>query len=156
MRFIDEQWQAIQPLIPPPPSAATRGRPPINERAVLEGIFWKLTMARPWSHLPARYPSWQTCYRRYHKWRRTGLLEQIRTAIALDLRDRGGIDFPSLVQDGTIDVDIGLRALHVSLPAALDGTWQLYSILLLLGTLREPVKKGLPSSGRYPINLEFY
>jgi transposase len=156
MRFTDEQWQAIQPLIPLPPSAATRGRPPINERAVLEGIFWKLTRARPWSDRPAGYPAWQTCYRRYHKWRRTGLFKQIQRALILDLRDRGGIDFPSAVQDRTIDVHAGLRELHVSLPAALEGTWQLLSILFLLGTLRDPVKKGPGSHGRYPLYLEFH
>jgi transposase len=156
MRFTDEQWQAIQPLIPPPPSAATRGRPPINERAVLEGIFWKLTRARPWSDLPPGYPAWQTCYRRYHKWRRTGLFEQIQRALMLDLHDRGGIDFPTAVHDGTIEVDAGLRDLQVSLPAALEGTWQLLSILFLIGTFRDPFKKGLGAHGRYPIYLEFY
>ncbi|MEJ2350951.1 MAG: transposase [Anaerolineales bacterium] len=156
MRFTDEQWQAIQPYIPPPPSAATRGRPPINERAVLEGIFWKLTKARPWSHLPAGYPSWQTCYRRYHQWRRTGLFDKIQGALMFDLRDRGGIDFPTAVHDGTIDIEAGMRDLHVSLPDALQGTWQLLSILFLLGALRDPFKKGLRAHGRYPLYLEFY
>jgi transposase len=156
MRFIDEQWQAIQPLIPPPPSAATRGRPPINERTVLEGIFWKLTTASAWESLPPTYPAWQTCYRRYHKWRRIGLFEQIQKALILDLRDRGGIDFASALQDGTIDVHAGLHGLHASLPVALEGTWQLYSILLLLAAIREPIKKGLRFPGRYPIHLEFY
>ena len=56
----DEQWQVIEPLIPPPSSAATRGRPPINERAVLDGIFWKIINASAWYHLPSEYPSWQT------------------------------------------------------------------------------------------------
>jgi len=32
----DEQWAKIKPLIPPPQSAATRGRPPIDERLVLD------------------------------------------------------------------------------------------------------------------------
>ena len=156
MRFTDEQWQVIQPLIPPPPSAATRGRPPINERAVLEGIFWKLARARPWEDLPASYPSWQTCNRRYHKWRRTGLFKRIQRAIMFDLRDRGGIDFPTAIHDGTIEVDAGLHDLHVILPDSLRGTWQLLSILFLLGTVRDPVKKGLGAHGRYPIYLEFY
>jgi transposase len=30
MRFTDEQWKAIQPLIPPPPSAVTRDRYPMH------------------------------------------------------------------------------------------------------------------------------
>ena len=38
----DEQWAKIESLIPPPESAATRGRPPIDERLVLDAILWKL------------------------------------------------------------------------------------------------------------------
>ena len=38
----DEQWAKIEPLIPPPESAAGRGRPPIDERLVLDAILRKL------------------------------------------------------------------------------------------------------------------
>ena len=53
----DDQWAVIQPLIPIPASAGSRGRPPIDERAVLDGIFWKLRIASPWYDMPDRYPS---------------------------------------------------------------------------------------------------
>ncbi|MGB2909492.1 MAG: hypothetical protein WBF05_10475 [Anaerolineales bacterium] len=32
----DEKWAMLEPLIPPPQSAATRGRPPIDEHLVLD------------------------------------------------------------------------------------------------------------------------
>ena len=33
-----EQWAELEPLIPPPESAATRSRPPIDERLVLDEL----------------------------------------------------------------------------------------------------------------------
>jgi hypothetical protein len=36
----------------------------------------------------------------------------------------------------------------------IDEQWQ--AIQLLLGTFRDPLKKGLRAHGRYPIHLEFY
>jgi transposase len=98
----DEQWQVIQPLIPLPTSAATRGRPPISQRAVLDGIFWKIINASAWYHLPSEYPSWQTCYRRYNKWRHDGLLIGILNALYLDLCDRGGLNLKTDLRDGPI------------------------------------------------------
>ena len=68
----DEQWAEIKPLINPTGSAATRGRPPIDERLVLDAILWKLASNKPWYDLPVsqgsvQFPSRQTCYRRYRQ-----------------------------------------------------------------------------------------
>ena len=34
----DKQWAKIEPLIPPPQSTATRGRPSLDERLVLDEL----------------------------------------------------------------------------------------------------------------------
>ena len=43
-RLTDEQWQWIEPLIPPPPDRGDgRGRPVVHDdRAVMDGILWVL------------------------------------------------------------------------------------------------------------------
>jgi len=36
--------------------------------AVLNGILWVLRTGAPWHDLPERYPSYQTCHRRFQQW----------------------------------------------------------------------------------------
>ena len=50
-----------------------RGRPWRENRAVLNGILWILRTGAPWADLPDRYPSYQTCHRRFQQWVRAVL-----------------------------------------------------------------------------------
>ena len=44
----DEEWAAIKPRLPNKP----RGVPRVNDRRVLNGIFWVLRSGAPWRDLP--------------------------------------------------------------------------------------------------------
>ena len=62
----DEQWDLIGRFLPEPVRRADgRGRPWRENRAVLNGILWVLRTGAPWADLPDRYPSYQTCHRRF-------------------------------------------------------------------------------------------
>jgi transposase len=62
----DAQWAILAPLIPEPPRRSDgRGCPWKDRRSVLNGILWMLRTGAPWSDLPERYPSYQTCHRRF-------------------------------------------------------------------------------------------
>jgi transposase len=62
----DLQWAALDALIPEPPRRKDRrGRPWRSRRSVLNGILWVLRTGAPWADLPERYPSYQTCHRRF-------------------------------------------------------------------------------------------
>ena len=64
----DTQWAILDPLIPEPPRRKDRrGRPWKSRRSVLSGILWVLRTGAPWSDLPERYPSYQTCHRRFQQ-----------------------------------------------------------------------------------------
>jgi transposase len=128
----DERWQVIEPLIPPPSWAAARGSPPINERAVLDGIFWKLITGSAWYHLPSEYPSWQTCYRRYNKWNHTGLLTEILNALYLDLCDRGGLDLETNLRDGPIKLTWPRGRPEFEIAPSLQDSWQLWTAMIFL------------------------
>jgi transposase len=54
----DEQWEAVEPLIPR--SNASTGRPRSDPRLMLNGIFWILGTGAPWRDLPERLGPWQT------------------------------------------------------------------------------------------------
>jgi transposase len=131
MDLTDQQWALLQPLLPPP-SPSLRGRPPIDERAILNGVLWKLRTNSPWYDMPAYYPSHQTCYRRYRQWRKLGLLSSILRTLFLDLHHRGGLDLASALDNGSITIERRDRRLEVSVDPQLENTWQLSTAMIFL------------------------
>ena len=63
----------IVPLLPRIERIDGRGRPRIEDRAVLNGIFWILRTGAPWADLPGPIPLYQTCHRRFQEWVESGL-----------------------------------------------------------------------------------
>jgi hypothetical protein len=131
MDLTDEQWLLIAPLLTPP-SPARRGRPTLDTRLVLNGIFWKLATHSPWYDMPPHYPSHQSCYRFYHQWRSSGLFRKILSFLLLDLRERGGLDLPGLVSGGSVGVDYSEMKRYFIASLRSYGAWQLSTAILLL------------------------
>ena len=74
----DEEWQMVAPLLPElRPRAELRGRPLANTRAVLNGVLWVMYSGASWSTLPRKYPSYQTCHRRFKTWHDSGVLARV-------------------------------------------------------------------------------
>jgi transposase len=65
----DSEWRVIEPLLPNKP----RGVPRVDDRRVLNGIFWVLRSGAPWRDLPERYGPRTTCYNRFVRWRKAGV-----------------------------------------------------------------------------------
>src|SRR6266487_1240853 len=65
----DDEWSAIKPMLPNKP----RGVPRVNDRRVLNGIFWVLRSGAPWRDLPHNFGPYTTCYNRFVRWRRAGV-----------------------------------------------------------------------------------
>jgi transposase len=103
MRLTDAQWKQLEPLIPPLPRRADgRGRPWNDPREVLEGILWVLKSGARWRDLPRdEYPSYQTCHRWFQRWVRQGVLQEVRMALAGDLRHRGRVRLAEAFIDAT-------------------------------------------------------
>ena len=59
-----------------------RGVRRVDDRRVLNGIFWVLRSGAPWRDLPAAYGPRTTCYNRFVRWRRAGVWDQIMDALA--------------------------------------------------------------------------
>jgi len=73
----DFAWRVIEPLLPIKP----RGVPRIDDRRVLNGIFWVLRSGAPWRDLPERYGPHTTCYNRFVRWRKAGIWDRPMDAI---------------------------------------------------------------------------
>jgi transposase len=68
---------------------------------VLNGILWILRTGAPWADLPDRYPSYQTCHRRFQQWVRLGVLRSILETLAQALSDHGYLDLQETFIDGS-------------------------------------------------------
>ena len=104
MELTDEQWNAIRPYIPGRELARPTtkgGRPWVDARDVLNGVLWVLRTGAPWADMPARYPPYQTCHRRYQQWVEEGVLNKILHGLAEDLRVRGKLDLTEAFVDGS-------------------------------------------------------
>jgi transposase len=98
----DLQWAVLEVLIPETPRRKDRrGRPWKDRRAVLNGILWILRTGAPWADVPDRYPSYQTCHRRFQQWVRSGVMKGVLEALALDLKTRGTLDVREAFIDGS-------------------------------------------------------
>ena len=74
----DFEWGMICPLLPNKP----RGVPRVDDRRVLNGIFWVLRTGSPWRDLPERYGPYTTVYNRYNRWAKRGVWLRVFEALA--------------------------------------------------------------------------
>jgi transposase len=74
----DFEWSIIAPLLPNKP----RGVPRVDDRKVLNGIYWRLRSGSPWADIPERYGPATTCYNRFVRWRKLGVWDRIFAAIS--------------------------------------------------------------------------
>ena len=59
-----------------------RGVPRVNDRKVLNGIYWRLRTDSPWADIPERYGPPTTCYNRFVRWRKLGVWDRIFEAVS--------------------------------------------------------------------------
>ena len=94
----DDQWVAIEPLLPKP---KRMGRPPRDAREMMDALMWMLRTGAPWRDLPDWFGPWQTAYTRFSRWRDSGLLDRIVVKLQVMLADAGKIDWELWCVDGT-------------------------------------------------------
>ena len=94
----DEQWAAVEPLLPK--RTASTGRPPKDPRLMLNGIFWVLCTGAPWRDLPPRFGPWQTVYDHFRTWRKAGVFAAVLDALQVKLDRAGLIDWDLWCVDG--------------------------------------------------------
>ena len=158
MDLTDEQWQRLEPLIPKPSRRSDgRGRQWRDSREVLNGILWVLRTGAPWKDLPDRYPSYQTCHRRFQQWAEDGTVEKILRALAEDLEERGEIDLSETFIDGTFaPARKGGSVLGKPRKARGPRSWQSQTALVFLSPYVSKVLRGARFDlSRTPLKVDF-
>jgi transposase len=98
----DRDWERLAPLIREPKRRRDgKGRRRHDPRRVLSGILWVLRSGARWKDLPKRFPSYQTCHRRFQQWQANGSFERILFALGAELRARHRLDLRESAIDGS-------------------------------------------------------
>src|SRR5829696_130900 len=77
-RLSGSRIPAIKPMLPNKPRGVRR----VNDRRVLNGIFWVLRSGAPWRDIPSNFGPYTTCYNRFVRWRRAGVWARLMSALA--------------------------------------------------------------------------
>ena len=78
----DQEWEQIVPLFPS--NKGKKGRPPKDNRQMLNAIVWLARSGAPWRDLPERYGPWSSVYSRFRKWIDDGILDNIFRILSLE------------------------------------------------------------------------
>lgn len=74
----DREWSIFAPLLPNKPC----GVPRVDDRRVLDGIFWRFRTGSPWAEIPERYGPPTTCDNCFVRWRKAGLWDRLLEAVS--------------------------------------------------------------------------
>lgn len=84
MRFdlSDDEWALLEPLLPKSRKSAR-----VDDRKIMNAIFYVLRTGMPWRDLPERYGPYTTAYNRFNRWSRRGIWKRIFDTLAAKSRD---------------------------------------------------------------------
>ena len=74
----ETEWRLIEPLLPNKPRGVAR----VDDRRVVNGIFYVLRTGSPWRDLPERYGPYTTVYNRFNRWARKGVWLRVFETLA--------------------------------------------------------------------------
>ena len=97
----DAQWEKIRPLLPKRRKRPHGGRPPADDRKVLEGILWMLRSGARWCDLPVEFPSPATCWRRLRDWEEQEVWLEIWRTFLSELNERQQLKWSESFMDGS-------------------------------------------------------
>ena len=85
----EAEWRILKDLLPIERKNRGRGRPPEQNRSIVNGILWRLRCGAPWRDVPPNYGSWNTIYRRFRRWSEAGVWEIVAVTLAEIMADTG-------------------------------------------------------------------
>jgi transposase len=90
----DGVWAKIERLLPG--KASDRGVTARDNRLFVEAVLWRVRTGLPWRDLPDEFGHWNSVFKRFRRWVRTGVFERVFASLS------GDPDFEYVLIDGTI------------------------------------------------------
>ena len=83
-RFVvsDALWRRLEPDLPGKVSDA--GATAKDNRLFLEAVFWRVRTGSPWRDLPPAFGDWNSQFRRFRRWAKSGIFESLFKAMSGD------------------------------------------------------------------------
>jgi len=97
----EEQLDWLCEKLPDAPISAKGGRPRVEKRRVIAGIFWILDNGAKWKDLPKKYGSKSTVHRWFKEWVEAGCFEKAMAEAGNFLEERRGFKLYECFIDGT-------------------------------------------------------
>lgn len=101
MRLTDEQLEWLAERVPDAPVSPKGGRPAMDKRRALRGIFWVLDNGAKWKDLPKHFGSKSSVHKYFTLWTRAGVFENIMRDAGELIEERGGYRLYECYIDGT-------------------------------------------------------
>lgn len=90
----EEQFKKIEFLLPGREGHV--GATAKDNRIFINGVIWIFKTGAPWRDLPERYGHWKNVHRRFSRWAKKGIFDNIFRILSEDA------DMEFLLMDGTI------------------------------------------------------
>ena len=91
---LDAQWARMKDLVPG--KAGDRGVTGRDNRLFVEAVLWVARTGAPWRDLPAAFGKWNSVFKRFSRWSKAGVWENLFNELADDP------DFEYVIIDATI------------------------------------------------------
>ena len=101
LKLTDEQLSWLVERIPDPPKSPLGGRPCVDKRKVIRGIFWILDHGAKWKDLPRRFGTKSTVHRWFQIWVCNGVFENFLRQAGRCVEQRGEYRLYECFIDGT-------------------------------------------------------
>ena len=76
------QWARIEPMLPG--KTTDPGRTGGDNRLFVNGCLWVLRSGAHWRDLPERYGKWKTLHKRFTRWAKAGVWDEVFASLIKD------------------------------------------------------------------------
>jgi putative transposase len=80
------QWERIGPMLPG--KSSDPGRTGGDNRLFVNGCLWVLRSGAHWRDLPERYGKWKTLHKRFTRWAKAGVWDEVFASLIKDRDNR--------------------------------------------------------------------